>query len=190
VTHICPRSACAVRLACTLKLVTQFHYHAVVSTVQGSSKPHRRTRSLREAETSPTESFSSDGRKRILPFWGHKKTQTRGSHIGPVDDGHSPRHTAQLFVAKNYNLSQNAVSYDRGVLEDTLLNLEVFITRMFENLRVILRSVLLVPARNVKQPEAAKRHIRRASFQDMVRIFCAIAVMHAKQWIAEGQVHQ
>jgi hypothetical protein len=148
--------------------VTSLHCHAVNSLL-GSSKPHKRIRSLRAAETSPTE--SSEGRKGILPFWGHKKKRTRGRTDGPLDDGHSPRHTAQFFVAKSYNLSHNAVSYDRGVLEDTMLNLEVFITKVFENLRIILRSVLLLSRKPVKQPEAARLHMRRASFQDMVQIF-------------------
>ena len=88
-----------------------------------------------------------------------------------VDAGHSPRHTAQLFLAKTYNLSHNALSYDRGVLEDTMLNLEVFVTRLFDSLRGILLSVLLAPAKRVKQPEARMVHTRRASFHDMVRIF-------------------
>lgn len=94
----------------------------------------------------------------------------RGNHGGgAVDDGHSPRHTAQLFLAKNYNLSQSAVSYDRGVLEETMINLEVFVTRMFDNLRGMLRSILLVPTRSFQQPEAPRPYTRRNSFQDLVR---------------------
>ena len=52
-----------------------------------------------------------------------------------------------------------------------MLNLEVFVTRLFDSLRGILLSVLLAPAKRVKQPEARMVHTRRASFHDMVRIF-------------------
>ena len=138
---------------------------AVVSPV--ARKPHRRSRSYQESETSPIEASTSHGRRGILPFWGKKQAIGQGA---AGDAGHSPRHTAQLFLPKTYNLSHNALSYDRGVLEDTMLNLEVFVTRLFDSLRGILRSILLAPAKSVKQPEAPMMQSRRASFNDMVRI--------------------
>jgi hypothetical protein len=88
-----------------------------------------------------------------------------------VPPGHSPRHTAQLFLSKNYNLT--AVSYDRGVLEETMINLEVFVTCMFESMRVIARAILMIPKKEDKPAAGLQRYNRRASFQDMVRWTCS-----------------
>lgn len=77
--------------------------------------------------------------------------------------------STQLFHMP-YNLA--AVSYDRGVIQETIMHLEIFITRLFDGLRLLLRTFLLLPPQHRGMHHTASktpRH-RRSSFHEMVRL--------------------
>lgn len=76
--------------------------------------------------------------------------------------------TTQLFHLP-YNLA--AVSYDRGVLQESIMYLEIIITRVFDGLRLLLRTMLLLPPKCSSQYKNAVKPTRhtRSSFHEMVR---------------------
>eukprot|EP00892_Ulva_mutabilis_P007490 jgi/Ulvmu1/5112/UM021_0129.1 len=82
---------------------------------------------------------------------------------------------SQLF-GMPYNLA--AVSYDRGVLQETIMHLEIFVTRLFDGLRVLLRSLLLLPKTQSTRRPSSPIHGRRASFHEMKHVssmrFCTL----------------
>lgn len=88
------------------------------------------------------------------------------THTGPCKDGAA---STQLFHMP-YNLA--AVSYDRGVLQETVMHVEIFITRLFDGLRLLLRTLLLLPPqhRGIHHNASKPPRHRRSSFHEMVRL--------------------
>lgn len=83
------------------------------------------------------------------------------SHVSQVQ-GHS---NTQLFCMP-YKLA--AVSYDRGVLQESIMHLEIFVTRLFDALRMLLRSLLLLPPSKPMRSPSVTVYQRRSSFHEMV----------------------
>lgn len=96
--------------------------------------------------------------------------------------------TAPLFHMP-YNLA--AVSYDRGVLQETIMHLEILITRIFDGLRLLFHPVLVLPAKSKKhtQKRANLTNLRRSSFHEMVSLSLGQCTAIVALCLAQGCTH-
>jgi hypothetical protein len=91
----------------------------------------------------------------------------------PRENMHSPH----VLFHSPYALA--AVSYDRGILEEVTIYSEIFVTKLFAALRVVLRILLLLPpGGKLNHSTSHRKSQRRSSFQSTVRPYRRLMVVH------------